>query len=108
MKTVSNYLYLSIAIFSITFTSAIHASENLTIEEQMLVIEEKAKEAKHKNALWRDTMKHLSIAKEHIANNRLSEATLLLKNVEFQLEQAQLQAQEQTDINQLVPTYLRN
>lgn len=108
MKTISNYLYLTITIFSITYISVVHASEKITTEKQIKIIEEMAHEAKNKNALWRDTINVLSLAKQHLANDRHSEAIILLENVEFQLEQAQLQALEQTDINLLIPSYLQN
>lgn len=102
--------YLKLIIFVIFLTPVVSLtqdSENEKLQIKISQLEKKAAAAKQELALWRDTQKLLAAAKQHLDNQEIDQASTLVNTVENQLTQSQAQAHSQSNINELIPYYLK-
>jgi len=81
-------------------------SSNKELHDQINLLEERIHNAAEEHALWRDTDKLLSQAKEQLAKNNPHKTQELIDKIEFQLKQSLEQSRNQSDISTLVPHYL--
>ncbi len=107
-----NTLIVSLIISTTLFPYVVVCSEiselnGQQLHEQINMLEVKINQAANKMSLWRDTEKLLSQAKQELADNKLQDTKDLIEQVESQLSLGFEQAQQQSDINSLVPYYLK-
>lgn len=88
-----------------TLSTEINSKE---MHDHISSLEERINSAAKQQALWRDTDKLLSEAKEQLAKNNLAHSQELIDQVEFQLKQSLQQSHNQPDIDKLVPYYLKH
>ena len=101
-----SYIILSVALVSQQAFS--QDDKNVILEDKILTLEKKISIAKSENALWRDTEKQLSSAKELIISGESQQASEVLSRIDFELDRSLAQSREQSDISQLVPHYLKH
>lgn len=81
------FTYICLVVAATFQQTPSYASEEKFSENKLQQLEERINIAENENALWRDTQKLLSAAKQHVANGENEQATVLLDSVEFQLNQ---------------------
>ena len=104
----SNFTWLITALFTLGMISAkSNDSVNQDFNNHFEIVEKLISHASENNGLWRDT-KHLSAQAKELAASNKDQAINLLLEAEFQAKLGFQQAIEQSDIDQLVPHYLRH
>lgn len=83
-------------------------TNNKELYDHISSLEVRINSAAKQQALWRDTEKLLSQAKEQLAKNNLHDSQELIDQIEFQLKQSLQQSHNQSDIDKLVPHYLKH
>ncbi len=79
----------------------------IDIQKKITKVEQLIIEAQNENGLWRDTIKIKSQAIEEFKNNNTEKALELLELAEKQAISGYQQAISQSDIEQLIPSYLK-
>ena len=104
-----NFTSLAVTILLI-ITLPVHSAqtEQQKLLERIDVINELIKQARSTNGLWRETKNLSDSAKKHANAENFTLANKILMEAEFQAKQGIQQAQEQTDINALIPSYLQH
>ena len=78
-----------------------------SIEDRIPKVEALIKQAENVNGLWRDTIKIKSQAMEELKNNNIEKTLELLELAEKQALSGYQQAISQSEIEQLIPSYLK-
>ncbi len=78
------------------------------LNERIQLVEKLINQASENNGLWRETRYLSNRAMDYSKNKDYASANQLLLEAEFQARQGIQQALAQTDLNQLLPGYLRN
>ena len=100
-----NFTSLAIAILLVV-TLPVHSAQ--TEQQKLLERIDIIKQASSINGLWRETKNLSDSAKKHANAENFTLAKKILMEAEFQAKQGIQQAQEQTDINVLIPSYLQH
>ena len=79
----------------------------IDFQKKIAEVEQLIIEAQNVNGLWRDTIKIKSQAIEELKNNNNNKALELLESAEKQAISGYQQAISQSDIEQLIPSYLK-
>ncbi len=106
MKSLTFISFVLILFFSTH--SVAQSNDTKALENKIAMLYERIDQVKSEIALWRDTEKHLSSAEQLLNEGNVQQANELIKIVELQLSNSLAQAQGQTDINQLIPYYLKD
>ncbi len=101
---------LLLFLITILLPLQIYSSNEPTIDIQKKIakVEQLIIEAQNANGLWRDTIKIKSQAIEEYKNNNTEKALELLELAEKQAISGYQQAISQSDIEQLIPYYLKS
>ncbi len=78
------------------------------IEDRIAKVEALIKQAENVNGLWRDTKQINSQAITELENNNFAEALKLLELAEQQAISGYQQATSQSNLDQLIPYYLKS
>lgn len=83
-------------------------TEYQELVDRIEAINELINDASDSNGLWRETKNLSDSAKKFANTGNFTLANEILLEAEFQAKQGIQQAQEQTDINSLIPSYLQH
>ena len=97
-----------VMLLASTLPSHSNQTKHQNLLERIDTINELISQASNTNGLWRETKKLSDAAKKYVDAENFTLANEILIEAEFQAKQGIQQAQEQKDINKLLPSYLKH
>jgi hypothetical protein len=108
----TNNINFSSIFFALLLFSAVPAHSNQTEQQKLLerieMLNILIRQASDTNSLWRETKNLSANAREHTHAENYILANEALTKAEFQANQGIQQTLEQSDVTDLIPSYLRH
>jgi hypothetical protein len=108
MRKIYIALLAIILALAIALPSYSNQSEYQNLLMRIDTINDLIDQASNANSLWRETKKLSDSAREYANAKNFALANEILIEAEFQAKLGIQQAKQQTDINTLIPSYLRH